>query len=170
VRAEYWGQPRDWIAALGPENAWHYGDDWQAVLSREHYDHVTRQELVAELEKIYRGIKAMDPKECAENTWEKTFGFDYLTMTDWPGMYQWWWNVIKEHPLEAVEYGELTRNKDGQPQIEVTTTLQGGLHFSKTFAFKYLAAQQRWQVQYGLDLHLDPQWKNLPKTKKESPQ
>jgi len=27
VGAEHSGQPRDWIPALGPENAWHYGDD-----------------------------------------------------------------------------------------------------------------------------------------------
>ena len=65
-----------------------------------------------------------------------------------------------------MEYGELSRAKNGLPQIQVTTTLHGGLRFCKTFEFKYRALQQRWQTLFGLDLHLDPQWKDFPKTHK----
>jgi len=85
-----------------------------------------------------------------------------MTMTNWPAMYQWWCDAIKKHPFVSAEYGPLGRNEDGLPQIEVTTTLQGGITFSKTFVFKYQPRAQRWKTQYGLDLHLDPQWKDLP--------
>ena len=80
-------------------------------------------------------------------------------------MYQWWCNVIEKYPLESVDYGQLSHNKQGMPQVEVTTKLQGDISFSKVFVFKYLAVEQRWQAQYGLDMHLDPKWKNLPKAK-----
>ena len=167
MRSEFWGQPRDWTSSLGPENAWHYGDQWQTVLSREHYRGVTRQELIAELDKIYRGLRAMNPEEYSYRSWEKACGFDYLTETDWPRMYQWWCDATKKHPFESAVYGELTRNKGGLPQIEVTTTLQGGIRFSKVFTFQYQAAAQHWQAQFGLDMHLDPRWRDFPGTKNE---
>jgi len=160
IRSPYWGKPRSWIGKLGPENAWHYGDNWQTVVGEEHHLNVSRQELTAELDKIVHGIKEIDPEKYW-TTWENEFGFNYLTMTNWPGMYQWWCGVIEEHPLESVEYGELSRNKEGQPQIEVATTLRGGIAFSKVFVFKYIPLQGKWQAQYGLDLHLDPKWKNI---------
>lgn len=78
-----------------------------------------------------------------------------------PAMYEWWCGVTREHPLESAEYGLLTRNEQGLPQIEVTTTLRGGIRFSKAFVFEYLPVQDRWQAQFGLDLHLDPQWQEL---------
>jgi hypothetical protein len=40
--------------------------------------------------------------------------------------------------------------------------------FSKVFGFKYVALQQGWEVQHGLDLHLDPQWKDFPNAKKQT--
>jgi len=168
MRAAYWGRPRSWIQHLGPENAWHYGDDWRKRVedaAKKRHLNATREELIEELDKIYRGIKEIDPQKYTWRSWEMTFNFNYLTMTNWPEMYQWWCNVIEQHPLESVEYGQLTRNKEGLPQIEVTTTLQGGISFSKVFVFKYLAVEQRWQAQYGLDLHLDPKWKDLSKAK-----
>jgi len=166
TRAEGWGQPQRWVRYLGPENAWRYGDQWQTIVAREHHLSVTRQELIAELDKIYRGIKEITPER--ESWWEKTFDFDYLTMTNWPAMFKWWCDVIKEHPLESVEYGELSRNGEGLPEIRVTTKLRGDITFSKVFSFKYLPLQQHWQTQYGLDLHLDPKWKDYPKTKEVS--
>jgi hypothetical protein len=137
-------------------------------VAREHQNSVTRQELVVELDKIYRGIREIDPKKYSWGTWGKSFDFTYLTMTDWPGMYDWWCQVIKEHPLESVEYGALGRNKDGLPEIPVTTTLHDGIRFSKPFVFTYLAQQQRWQARWGLDLHLDPQWKDLPRARQKT--
>jgi hypothetical protein len=168
MRADYWGQPRSWIQDLGPENAWHYGDDWRKRAEEAAHKrqlNVTRDELIKELDKIYRGIKEIDPQKYSWRSWERAFDFNYLTMTNWPEMYQWWCDVIKEHPLESVAYGQLTRNQEGLPQIEITTTLTGNISFSKVFVFKYLAMEQRWQAQYGLDLHLDPKWKDLPKAK-----
>lgn len=165
MRASFWGQPRGWTRSLGPENVWHYGDDWQTKIRQERHRNVNRQELMTELDKIYQGIKEIDSEEYSWRTWEIEFGFNYLTMTNWPGMYRWWCDVTKEHPFESVEYGELSRNKEGLPQIKVTTTLQGGITFSKVFIFKYIPLQERWQAQYGLDLHLDPKWKAFPKTK-----
>jgi len=168
MRAAYWGQPRSWIQSLGPENAWYYGDDWRKRdedAAQKRHLNVTREELIEELDKIYRGIKEIDPEKYSWESWERTFDFNYLTMTNWPEMYRWWCDFIKEHPLESVAYGQLSRNKEGLPQIEVTTTLQGGISFSKVFVFKYLAVEQRWQAQYGLDMHLDPKWKDLPKAK-----
>jgi hypothetical protein len=168
MRAAYWGQPRSWIQNLGPENAWHYGDDWRIRVeetAQKHQLNVSRAELIRELDKIYRGIKEIDPQKYSWRSWERTFDFNYLTMTNWPEMYKWWCDVIKQHPLASVTYGQLTRNKEGLPQIEVTTTLEENISFSKVFIFKYLAVKQRWQAQYGLDLHLDPTWKDLPKTK-----
>ena len=169
MRAAYWGQPRSWIPHLGPENAWHYGNDWRKRAEEDalkRHLSVTREELIEELDKIYRGIKQIDPEKYSWSTWEKTFDFNYLTMTNWPAMYKWWSDSIREHPFESAEYGRLSRNKDGLPQIEVTTTLEGDISFSKVFIFKYLEVEQRWQVQYGLDLHLDPKWKNLIKAEK----
>jgi hypothetical protein len=171
MRADYWGQPRSWIQNLGPENAWHYGDDWRKRAednAQKRNLNVTREELIKELDKIYHGIKKIDPQKYSWRSWERAFDFNYLTMTNWPEMYQWWCNVIEKHPLESVDYGQLSRNKEGLPQIEVTTKLQGGISFSKVFVFKFLAVEQRWQAQYGLDLHLDPKWKDLPKAKKIS--
>jgi hypothetical protein len=168
MRAASWGQPRSWIERLGPENAWHYGDAWRekaATWADERHRNATREELTAELDKIYRGIRELDPAKYEWNSWEKAFDFDYTTMTDWPAMYRWWCDVVKTHPLESVTYGQVTRGKDGLPQMEATTTLDGGITFSKTFTFKYLADVQRWQARYGLDLHLDPQWKDLSKAK-----
>jgi hypothetical protein len=163
LRAEYWGQPREWIHNLGPENAWHFGDAWQTVIARERQLQATRQELITELDKIYRALREIAPEK--RPWWEKTFDIDYLTMTNWPAMYQWWCDVSKEHPLEKVEYGVLSRDQEGLPQMEVTTTLQGGITFSKVFTFKYMPLRQHWKTQYGLDMHLDPQWKDLPKTR-----
>jgi hypothetical protein len=168
MRAAFWGQPRTWIQNLGPENAWHYGDDWRKraeEAAQKRQLNVTRQELIKELDRIYRGIKEIDPQKYSWKSWERAFDFNYLTMTNWPEMYQWWCDVIGKHPLESVEYGRLSRNKEGLPQIEVTTKLEGDISFSKVFVFKYLAVEQRWQAQYGLDLHLDPKWKDLPKDK-----
>lgn len=163
TRAAYWGQPQSWVRDLGPENAWHYGDQWQTVIARERHLNVTRQDLMTELDKIYRAIREIAPEK--EPWWEKTFDIDYLTMTNWPAMFKWWCDVIKEHPLESVEYGELTRNGEDLPQIKVTTRLRGDITFSKVFTFKYLPLRQQWQTQFGLDLHLDPQWKDLPGAK-----
>ena len=169
MRAAYWGQPRSWIPELGTENAWHYGDDWRkeimAGADKRHLN-ATRKELTAELDKIYHGIREIDPEKYVWTSWEKAFDFNYLTMTDWPAMFEWWCNVVRAHPLESAEYGELSRNKEGLPEIKVTTRLRGDITFSKVFTFKYLPLQERWQAQYGLDLHLDPKWKDLPKAKK----
>jgi hypothetical protein len=168
IRATYWGQPRSWIQNLGPENAWHYGDDWRKRIeetAQKRQLNVSRGELIRELDKIYRGIKEIDPQKYSWRSWERAFDFNYLTMTNWPEMYKWWCDAVKQHPLVSVTYGQLTWNKEGLPQIEVTTTLAGDISFSKAFVFKYLAVEQRWQAQYGLDLHLDPKWKDLPRTK-----
>jgi hypothetical protein len=35
---------------------------------------------------------------------------------------------------------------------------------TKVYVFKYMPLEDRWQAQYGLDLHLDGKWKDLPKT------
>ncbi len=167
MRAAYWGQPRSWIPELGPENAWHYGDDWRkeimAGADKRHLN-ATREELTAELDKIYRGIREIDPERHVWTSWEKAFDFNYLTTTDWPAMFEWWCNVVRAHPLESAEYGELSRNKEGLPEIKVTTRLRGDITFSKVFTFKYLPLHKQWQAQYGLDLHLDPKWKDFPKT------
>jgi hypothetical protein len=168
MRAAYWGQPRSWIQNLGLENAWHYGDDWRKrseEAAQKRQLNATRAELIKELDKIYRGIKEIDPQKYSWRSWERVFDFNYLTMTNWPEMYQWWCDVMKHHPLQSVAYGRLSRNKERLPQIEVTTTLAGNISFSKVFVFKYLAVEQRWQAQYGLDLHLDPKWKDLPQAK-----
>jgi hypothetical protein len=164
MRAAYWGQPRGWTLKLGPENAWHYGDGWQTKIEKERHANVKRDELTGELNKIYHGIRKIDPKKYWR-TWEKEFGFNYLTVSSWDIMYRWWCDVTKKHSLESVEYGELSRNKEGLPQIKVTTTLQGGITFSKVFSFRYDALQGGWQSQYGLDLHLDKKWKDFPKTR-----
>ncbi|UCF14516.1 MAG: hypothetical protein JSW59_13965 [Phycisphaerales bacterium] len=172
MRAAYWGQPRTWIQKLGPENAWHYGDDWQKKAeeaAQKRQLNVTCEELTKELDKIYHGIKEIDPQKYSWRSWERNFDFNYLTMTNWPEMYKWWCDVIEQHPLESVAYGKLSRNKEGLPQIEVTTTLQGGISFSKVFVFQYWPLQQGWEAQYGLDLHLDPKWKDFPKAKTTSP-
>ena len=81
-------------------------------------------------------------------------------------MYEWWCELMKAHVLESVAYGPLSRNSQGLPQVTVTTTLQGGITFSKVFTFKYIPLQEKWQAQYGLDMHLDPQWKDFPVTRK----
>jgi hypothetical protein len=172
MRAAYWGQPRSWIQNLGPENAWHYGDDWRKRAeddAQKRQLNVTREELIEELDKIYRGIKEIDPQKYSRRSWEMAFDFNYLTTTNWPEMYQWWCDVIEKYPLESVDYGQLSHDKQGLPQIEVTTKLQGDISFSKVFVFKYLAVEQRWQAQYGLDMHLDPKWKDLPKNKNTLP-
>ena len=166
MRSAYWGKPRGWTRSLGPENAWHYGDDWQTKISKKHHANVRHGELTTELDKIYHGIREIDSEKYSWKTWERKFGFNYLTATNWPGMYRWWCDVTKEHSLESVEYGELSRNEEGLPQIKATTTLQGGITFSKVFSFKYDALQDSWQSQYGLDLHLDKKWKDFPKTRK----
>ena len=152
---------------MGPENAWHEGDDWKTKIVKKHHANVQREELTTELDKIYKGIREIDPEKSGE-TWEREFGFNYRTMTNWPGMYRWWCDVTKEHPFESVQYGKLSRNGEGLPQIKVTTTLQGGITFSKVFSFKYDALQDSWKSQYGLDLHLDEKWKDFPKTVKPS--
>ena len=137
-------------------------------MARERERRVTRQELIAELDKIYRRMKEADPKKCSQEAWAKSVFHEtyYRTATNLPALRAWWWNVLQEHPLESVEYGARGRNKDGPPQIQVTTTLHDGIRFSKPFVFTYLAQQQRWQVQWGLDTHLDPQWKGLPQAGK----
>lgn len=161
-----WGNPRKWRGRLGPENAWHYGDNWQTEIRKEHHVNVRREELTAELDKIYRGIREIDRKEYSGYGWENEYGFNYKTRSGWGGMYRWWCNVVKKHPLEAVEYGELSRDKKGLPKIKVTTTLQGDATFSKVYTFEYLPLEERWQAQYGLDMHLDKKWKDFPKTGK----
>jgi hypothetical protein len=164
MRKQLWGKPRQWIRQLGPKEAWRCGDDWQTVIRRERHLNATRQELTAELDKIYRGIRKVDPEQYSWRTWAREFDFNYKTRSGWDGMYQWWCNVVKEHPLESAQYGELRRNKEGLPQIEVTTTLQDGINFSKVFIFKYIPLEDRWQAQYGLDMHLDKKWRDFPKT------
>lgn len=169
MRADYWGQSRSWIQHLGPEDAWHYGDSWRKraedAAGRRALN-ATREELTKELDKIVRGLREIDPEKYSWRSWEKAFDFNYLTMTNWPGMYEWWCNAIKAHPLDSVEYGPLNRNNEGLPQVTVTTTLQGGIAFSKVFTFKYIPLQEKWQAQYGLDMHLDPNWKDFPATQK----
>ena len=149
------------------EKAWHYGDNWQTEIQKEHHVNVRRVELTAELDDIYRGIREIDPEKYSWLSWDDEFDFSYQTMTDFPGMYRWWCDVIKKHPLESVQYGELRRNKEGLPQIEVTTTLQDGINFSRVFVFKYIPLEDRWLAHNGLDLHLDGKWKNLPNTGKK---
>jgi hypothetical protein len=166
LRQATWGQPRHWIRDLGPRDAWRHGDAWYVTMAQERQRRATRQELVEELDKIYRGLKAIDAREDFSESWQRAFGFDYLARTQQGDMYSWWRRVIPEHPLEGMEYGELSHNKDGLPRIPVTTTLQGGIRFSTTFDFQYLALPQRWQAQHGLDMHLDPQWKDLPTRRK----
>lgn len=161
-----WGKPRKWRNMLGPENAWHYGDNWKTEIPKEHHVNVRREELTAELDKIYRGIREIGRKEYSWYAWENEYGFNYMTRSGWDGMYLWWCNVAKKHPLESVQYGELRRNKEELPQIEVTTMLQGGISFSRVFVFTYMPLEERWQAQYGLDLHLDEKWKDFPKTGK----
>lgn len=164
-RAAHWGQPWSWTYRLGPEDAWKLGDDWQAILRQERHLNVTREELTEKLDRIYRGIKEIDPETDSIQSWERRFGFDYTTETRWDKMCEWWCEVIKAHPLESVTYGPLRRDEEGLPQIEVTTTLEGGITFSKVFVFRYLPLEQGWNVRFGLDLHLDPKWKDLPKRK-----
>jgi len=161
-----WGKPRKWRNRLGPENAWHYGDNWQTEIQKEHHVNVRREELTAELDKIYRGIREIDPKKYWGYAWENEYGFTYKTRSGWDGMYRWWFNVAKKHPLESVEYGELRRNEKGWPQIEAITTLKGNITFSKVFLFEYLPLEERWQAQYGLDMHRDKKWRDFPKTGK----
>lgn len=150
---------------MGPENAWHAGDAWKTKIQQERHRHVTRQELTTELDKIVQGIKQIDPT-CSEAAWEEKFGFNYKTKTGLGAMYTWWCKVIKKHPFESVKYGDLDWNPQGLSKIRVTTTLQGGITLSKEFVFKYIPQEEKWQARYGLDFHLDPQWKNLPTAKK----
>jgi beta-lactamase regulating signal transducer with metallopeptidase domain len=164
-RASFCGQPRSWTRSLGPENAWHHGEQWQTIIEKERLTNVRREELTAELDKIYKGIREIG-SEIDLGALERKFAFNYMTMMHQDVMYRWWCDVTKEHPLESVEYGKLSRNKEGLPQIEVTTTLQGGITFSKVFSFKYDALRDSWPAQYGLDLHLDKKWKDLPKAKR----
>ncbi|MBN2589027.1 MAG: hypothetical protein JXA96_04135 [Sedimentisphaerales bacterium] len=164
MRSEFWGKPRSWIGKMGPEDAWQEGDQWKTKIREKRLASVTYEQLTAELDKIFKGIREIDPEKSGD-AWEKKFGFNYLTMSNWSGMYKWWLDVTKKHPLESVKYGELNRNKEGLPQIEVTVTLQGNITFSRVFLFEYGALWDGWQVQYGLDMHLDPQWRNLPEKK-----
>jgi hypothetical protein len=169
MRAAFWGQPRNWTSHLGPEDAWHYGDKWREHLVEvvnERHRAADRKELTAELDKVYRAIRELDPEQDSWQSWERRFGFNYLTMTNWPAMFQWWSDATRTHPLESVTYGPLSHNDEGLPQIEVTVALEGEITFSKIFTFKYLAEAERWQVQYGLDLHLDDDWKDLPEKDK----
>ena len=145
------------------EKAWHYGDNWQTEIQKEHHVNVRRAELTAELDKIYRGIRGIDRKEYSGYGWENEYGFNYKTWSGWGGMYRWWCDVAKKHPLGSVQYGELRWNKEGLPQIEVTTALKGGITFSKVFVFEYLPLEERWQALYGLDFHLDEKWRDFPK-------
>ncbi len=167
MRAAFWGQPRTWVNYLGPRTAWHYGDDWRNRVVQEHKANVTREELTVVLDNIFRGVKGINPdKYKTGSAWEKAFGFSYRTMTDYPAMYKWWCEITREHPLESVRYGELSKNKEGWPQIEVTTTLRGGITFTKTFKFQYEALAEAWEPQLGLDMHLDPQWKDFKSARK----
>lgn len=160
-RQAHWGQARSWVGRLGPKNAWHAGDAWKTKMKKEHFANVRREDLTTELDKIVQGIKQIDPTY-SRGVWEEKFGFNYQTRTDQRGMYTWWCKVIKKHPFESVKYGDLDRNSQGLPKIRVTTTLQGGITLSKEFVFRYLPLEEKWQAQFGLDFHLDPQWKNLP--------
>lgn len=160
-RQAYWGQARSWVGRLGPENAWHAGDAWKTKMKKEHFANVRREDLTTELDKIVQGIKEIDPTY-SRGVWEEKFGFNYQTRTDQRGMYTWWCKVIKKHPFESVKYGDLDRNSQGLPKIRVTTTLQGGITLSKEFVFRYLPLEEKWQARFGLDFHLDPQWKSLP--------
>ena len=167
MRGAYWGQPRRWTRQLGPEDAWKLGDNWQTLVRQERHEKVTHEELTRELDKIYRGIKEVDPETYSWRSWETHFDFDYMTATGWDKMFEWWCEVIEAHPLASVDYGPLQRDPKGLPQIEVTTTLQGGITFSKVFVFRYQPLRQSWKSQFGLDLHLDPKWKDLPGRKDE---
>lgn len=166
MQKQLWGKPRRWIRQLGPKDVWHYGDDWQTVTSQERHRDFTRKELTEELDKIYRGIKEIDPEKYTPESWEYEFGFNYKTISNWLGMYRWWCDVITKYPLKSVKYGVLSRNKEGLPEIEVTTTLKGDITFSRAFSFKYLPLEERWQVLHGLDMHLDKKWSDFPKTGK----
>jgi len=168
MMSEFWGQPRQWIQSLGPENAWHDGDGWKTKIQKERLRNVNRQELIAELDKLYNGIREIDSEKYTWGAWIRKFDINYITMRHLDGLYLWWCEVTREHPLESVEYGQLSRNKKGLPEIKVTTTLQGGITFSRVFEFEYGALQGRWEARYGLDMHLDPKWKDFPKTGKTS--
>ena len=166
MQEQLWGQPHQWVQQLGPQEAWHNGDDWQTVIRQERHRDVTRKELTEVLDKIYRGIRGIDPEKYSWRTWPREFGFNYQTISGFDELYRWWCNVVKKHPLESVQYGKLSRNEKGLPQIDVTTTLQHGITFSKVFVFTYIPLEERWQAKYGLDLHLDEKWKDFPKTGK----
>jgi hypothetical protein len=156
-----WGQVRSWIGEFGPENAWHSGDAWETIIQQERHRNVTRQELIAELDRIMQGIKEIDPIY-ERGTWEEKFGFNYQTATDQDAMYAWWCKVIEEHPFESVKYGDLDRNPQGLPKISVTITLQDGITLSREFEFRYIPQMEKWQARFGLDFHLEPEWKNFP--------
>lgn len=160
-RQANWGQARSWTGKLGPENAWHAGDVWKTKIQQERHRNVTRQELTAELDKIVQGIKQIDPTY-SRSAWEEKFGFNYQAASGYDAMYTWWCKVIKKYPFESVKYGDLDRNSQGLAKIRVTTTLQGGITLSKEFVFRYIPQEEKWQARFGLDFHLDPQWKNLP--------
>ncbi len=162
MRASFWGQPRQWIRRLGPKEAWHSGDQWQIKIQKAYHADVQYKDLVAELDKIYSGIRKIGAQKHSWQTWGREFGFSYMTRTDWPGMYSWWYEVTKTFPLESVQYGKLTRNRGGLPQIKATVLLQNGISFAKVFLFEYDALQGCWTAKYGLDLHLDEKWKDLP--------
>jgi len=166
MQKQFWGKPRHWIRQMGPKDVWHYGDNWEIVIRQERLRDVTRKELTEVLDKIYHGIREIDPEKYWGYAWENAYGFNYMTMTGWGDMYRWWCEVTKEHPLESVEYGDLSRNKEGLPQMEVTTTLQDGITFSKVFVFTYIPLEERWQAQYGLDMHRDKKWRDFPQTGK----
>jgi beta-lactamase regulating signal transducer with metallopeptidase domain len=167
-RQAYCGQLRKWARILGPENAWHYGDDWKTKTQKEHLANVQREELTTELDKIVQGIKQIDPVTYTWRTWEEKFGFNYQAASGYDAMYTWWCKVIKKHPFESVKYGDLDRNSQGLPKIRVTTTLQGGITLSKEFVFRYIPQGDKWQARVGLDFHLDPKWKDFPKNRKIS--
>jgi hypothetical protein len=49
---------------------------------------------MAVLDRVRAGIEGIHSQHTNRGNWTERFGFSYTTRTDWPGMYNWWYEVM----------------------------------------------------------------------------
>lgn len=150
-----WGQPRRWIRALGPMNAWHFGKGWQAAFAKDkHKFAVEHPEVIVDVAKgLFDAIRNADYSNPSDWRDFPDPEHEYQARQWIDKWVKWICENFKRNPIEVVQLGEVFAT-NGLPTVPYKLTLKDGAVLEGNLPFFYNAQSGRWTGTGGLDWHL----------------
>ncbi|MHC4425626.1 MAG: hypothetical protein ACYSYV_05960 [Planctomycetota bacterium] len=154
-----WGRPRKWRNKLGPIDAWKYGDDWEEGLRKEEHAVAFKRPDVIKTaaENLFEAIRNADYERHSDGSDWGNFlpeTIDYEVHHHFDSWVRWVCKTFKENPIESVELGGVSKDRNGLPAISYVVRLRDRRQLKGVLPFRYMPRQEFWMGTQGIDWHL----------------